>query len=433
MNTPNKFLLRVGGDEKLFELEHRIFNISSFLITILAAVGVFGNYFTGLHFITVVLSFIGSVISGYIWYLARIKNVFTLKVVFIYLVNIFFVLGIMFFFNAGTQGAVLYLIIMLLNIFLLVVPSTYQYFVGIALYSILMLLISIEFFFPKSIIPYHSTNEMLLDHVITISYSVFFTTAIIVLFRKKHLEDRQKILSQNESLLLLNQQINSQKNELEEKTKQLELSIESANERNKYIETLLKELNHRVKNNLQLVSSLLQKQANLSTDNSAKVALLDTKNRLLSLILLHQRLYGQENTTRIYIPKYLKELSEAILISYSNFGEENIVYDTDDVWLDVEVAISIGLISNELITNSFKHAFNTISGPKLFISFKRDQTNFVLSIKDNGVGMDNKSKNSSFGMELIELLSKQLKGKLIKEFSKNNGCAITLTFSATRG
>lgn len=240
MNKSNKFLLKVGGNESFFELEHRIFNISSFLITILATVGVFGNYFTGLHFMTVGLSFIGAVISGYIWYLARIKNVFTLKVIFIYLVNIFFVLGIMFFFNAGTQGAVLYLIIMLLNIFLLIVPSTYQYFVGIVLYLTVILLIAIEFFFPRWVLPYHSTNEMLLDHVITISYTVFFTTAIIVLFRNKHLEDRQKILSQNESLLALNQQINSQKNELEEKTKQLQLSIESTNERNKYIETLFK-------------------------------------------------------------------------------------------------------------------------------------------------------------------------------------------------
>jgi two-component sensor histidine kinase len=337
----------------------------------------------------------------------------------------------MFFFNGGTQGAVLYLIIMLLNIFLLVVPSTYQYFVGIALYSTLMLLIAIEFFFPKSIVPYHSTNEMLLDHVITISYSVFFTTAIIVLFRKKHLEDRKKILSQNESLLLLNQQINAQKNELEEKTKQLELAIESANERNKYIETLLKELNHRVKNNLQLVSSLLKKQANLSTDNSTKVALLDTKNRLLSLILLHQRLYGNENTTQIFMPKYLKELAESILISYHSIEEEDIIYDTDDVWLDVELAISIGLMANELITNSFKHAFDTISEPKLFISFKRDRTNFILRIKDNGVGMNKNSESSSFGMELIELLTKQLKGKLEKE-SSSNGCTFTLTFNTIR-
>ena len=220
---------------------------------------------------------------------------------------------------------------------------------------------------------------------------------------------------------------------MEEKTKQLQLSIESTNERNKYIETLLKELNHRVKNNLQLVSSLLQKQANLSIDKSAKAALLDTKNRLLSLILLHQRLYGHENTTRIFIPKYLKELSEAILISYSNLGEENIIYDTDDVWLDVEVAISIGLISNELITNSFKHAFNNIPEPKLFISFKRDQTNFILSVKDNGVGVSEKIEKSTFGMELIGLLTKQLKGKLVIESGENKGCNITLTFIDARG
>ncbi len=432
MSISKNFLFRIGGDETTFNLEHRIFNVSCFMITIFGIIGGIGNYFSGLHMMTVWLSLIGVLISGYLFYLARIKEVFTTVVVFIYLTATFFVLGLMFFFNGGTQGTILNLIIMFLNIFLLIVPSAYQYFFGAILYATLFLLIALEFVFPKWIIPYNSTSEMLMDHVLTMFYTVLFTTVIIVLFRKKHLEDRHKILLQNESLMFLNQQINSQKNELEEKTKQLQLSIEITNERNKYIETLLKELNHRVKNNLQLVSSLLQKQANLSIEKSAKAALLDTKNRLLSLILLHQRLYGNENTTRIFIPKYLKELSEAILISYSNLGEENIVYDIDDVWLDVEVAISIGLIANELITNSFKHAFNSISEPKLFVSFKKDKANLILNIKDNGIGMKEKSEVSTFGMELIGLLTKQVKGKLEKESDKNNGCSITLTFIGTR-
>jgi two-component sensor histidine kinase len=433
MNVFKSNVFTLSGDENTFTLEHRIFNISCFMITVFGAIGCLGNYFSGLHIMTVWLSILGTLISGSLFYLARIKNIFNTKIVFVYLVATVIVLGIMFFYNGGAQGTVIYLIIMLLNIFLLIVPSKYQYFFGTVLYVTLVLLITLEFLFPNWIIAYHSTNEMLLDHIITIFYTIFFTSSIIILFRKNYALDRQKILAQHDALLDLNQQINSQKNELEEKTKQLQLSIEITKERNKYIETLLKELNHRVKNNLQLVSSLLQKQANLSIDRSAKAALLDTKNRLLSLILLHQRLYGHENTTKIFIPKYLKELSEAILISYSNLGEENIIYDTDDVWLDVEVAISIGLISNELITNSFKHAFNNIPEPKLFISFKRDQTNFILSVKDNGVGMSEKIEKSTFGMELIELLTKQLKGILVIECGENKGCNITLTFIATRG
>ncbi len=432
MTLNKKLLIGIGGDEDVFNLEHRIFNISCFMITIFGIFGGLGNYFSGLHIVTVWLSVIGVLISGCLFYWARIKEIFNTKIIFIYLSATVFVLGLMFFYNGGAQGTILYLIIMLLNIFLLIVPSAYQSFFGIILYTTLLLLIVLEFLFPKWIIPYNSINEMLLDHVLTMFYTVFFTTIIIVLFRKKHLEDRHKILLQNESLLLLNQQIISQKNELEIKTTQLQSAIESTNERNKYIETLLQELNHRVKNNLQLVSSLLQKQANLSIDNSAKVALLDTKNRLLSLILLHQRLYGHENTTSIFIPKYLKELAESILSSYNNFGEESIIYDTDDVWLDVEVAISIGLIANELITNCFKHAFKLISEPKLYLSFKRDKTNFVLTVKDNGVGMKEKREGSSFGIELIELLTKQLKGKLVKGSDKNKGCSITLTFSSIR-
>jgi two-component sensor histidine kinase len=424
-------LLTLGGDEAVFNLEHRIFNISCFIITIFGILGGLGNYFSGLHRMTVWLSVLGVLISGFLFYLARIKEVFSTKIIFGYLVATVVVLGSMFFFNGGTQGTILYLIIMLLNIFLLIIPVLYQYFVGTVLGVTLFLLITLEFLFPNWITPYHSTNEMLTDHVLVMFYSVFFTTTIIVLFRRNYLLDRQKTVSQNEALVALNQQISSQKNELEEKTKQLEFSIESANERNRYIETLLKELNHRVKNNLQLVSSLLQKQANLSIDKSARIALLDTKNRLLSLILLHQRLYGNENTTSIFMPKYLKELTESILISYKNFEEENIIYDTDDVWLDVELAISIGLIANELITNSFKHAFKSVVRPKLYLSFKRNKTDLLLCIKDNGVGMIEKPRGSTFGMELIELLAKQLKGKLEKE-SSSNGCSFTLTFNTTR-
>jgi two-component sensor histidine kinase len=431
MNSFKNVLLKISGDESAFNLEHRIFNISCFIITIFGIFGGIGNYFSGLHIVTVWLSVLGTLISGSLFYLARINAVFSTKIIFIYLIATVFVLGIMFFFNGGTQGTILYLIIMLLNIFLLIVPSRFQYFFGIIFGFMLISLITAEFLFPKLITPYHSINEMLTDHVLVMLYSVFFTTIVIVLFRKNYLVDRQKILSQNDALLLLNQQVISQKNELEKKAKQLELSIESANERNRYIETLLKELNHRVKNNLQLVSSLLQKQANLSNDNLSKLALLDTKNRLLSLILLHQRLYSSENTTKIFIPQYLKELTESILISYKNFEEETIIYDTDDVWLDVEIAISIGLIANELITNSFKHAFKLIKEPKLFLSFKREDSNLVMTIKDNGTGMIENKKGVTFGMELIELLTKQLKGRLEKE-SSTSGCCFTLTFNTLR-
>ena len=429
MRLFKNFFSITGGDEPEFKLEHRIFNVSCFIITLFGIFGGLGNYFSGLHIMTVWLSILGVLISGFLFYFARIKRVFSARVIFVYLVATVFVLGLMFFFNGGTQGTILYLIIMLLNIFLLIVPSAYQYFFGIVLCATIFLLITLEFLFPEWIIPYNSTNEMLLDHILVMFYSVLFTTIIIVIFRRNYIKDRQKILTQNESLLLLNRQINSQKNELEIKTEQLKLAIESSNERNKYIETLLKELNHRVKNNLQLVSSLLQKQANLSTDNSAKVALLDTKNRLLSLTLLHQRLYGHENTTSIFMPKYLRELAESILISYNNFGEENICYDTDDVWLNVESAISVGLIANELITNSFKHAFFGISEPQLHISFKEIEHDYILNITDNGIGIKENVKDSTFGLELIQLLTRQLNGSLLKNNQNNPGCSFNIKFN----
>lgn len=429
MKPFKNFFLRIGGDDSKFGLEHRIFNISSFIITIFGAIAGAGNYFTGLHMMTVWLSVAGVIISGVLFYTSRIKRIFTSTVMFVYLVAVVSVLGSMFFFNGGVQGTIFYLIIMLLNIFLLIVPTVYQKFIAIVLFLTLFLLITLEFLFPHLIIHYHSTDEMLLDHIFTMFYVVFFTSAIVIMFRRQYLEDGDRMFLQNSSLQLLNEKVIVQKNELEEKTKELETTIEAANERNKYIEMLLKELNHRVKNNLQLVSSLLLKQANSSTDVAAKKALLDTKSRLLSLILLHQRLYGHDNATSIFMPQYLKELSESILISYTDFGEESITYDIDDVWLSVDLAISVGLIANELITNSFKHAFFNVSEPTLYVSFKRSETDFILSIKDNGTGMEESKGGPTFGLELIGLLTKQLKGKLEKGCHKNGGCCFSITFS----
>ncbi|MES2394615.1 MAG: sensor histidine kinase [Bacteroidota bacterium] len=429
MNPFKNFFLRVGGDTSKFGLEHRIFNISSFIITIFGAIAGAGNYFTGLHMMTVWLSVVGVLLSGVVFYTSRIRQIFTSSVIFVYLVAVISVLGSMFFFNGGVQGAIFYLIIMLLTIFLLIVPTAYQKFIAIVLFLTLFLLITLEFLFPHLIIHYHSTDEMLLDHIFTMFYVVFFTSAIVIMFRRQYLEDRGKMLLQNSSLQLLNEKVIAQKNELEEKAKELERTIEAANERNKYIEMLLKELNHRVKNNLQLVSSLLLKQANSSSDMATKTALLDTKSRLLSLILLHQRLYGHDNATSIFMPQYLKELSESILISYTDFGEENIIYDIDDVWLSVDLAISVGLIANELITNSFKHAFLNVSEPTLCVSFKRSETDFILSIKDNGIGMEESKESPTFGLELIGLLTKQLKGKLEKACHINEGCCFSITFS----
>jgi hypothetical protein len=174
MNSFKNVLLKISGDESAFNLEHRIFNISCFIITIFGIFGGIGNYFSGLHIVTVWLSVLGTLISGSLFYLARINAVFSTKIIFIYLIATVFVLGIMFFFNGGTQGTILYLIIMLLNIFLLIVPSRFQYFFGIIFGFMLISLITAEFLFPKLITPYHSINEMLTDHVLVMLYSVFF-------------------------------------------------------------------------------------------------------------------------------------------------------------------------------------------------------------------------------------------------------------------
>ncbi|MDX5346142.1 MAG: hypothetical protein LPJ89_09995 [Hymenobacteraceae bacterium] len=418
----------ITGSKQEFPLEHRIFNISSFIITTFAVMGGTANYAIGLVAPTVWLSFIGAGVSLALYYLARFRRVFNIGLSFTYVAATVIILGIMNFYNGGIDGTVIYLIIMLLNIFLLIVPARYQYAVYGVLYGTVTMLLALEYLFPQWVMPYHSSQEKLVDHVVTMFYSMLYTTIVIVTFRKAYNTEREKVLQQNKQLVELNEYINSQREALEQKTRELENSVKIANAQNEHINILLRELNHRVKNNLQVVSSLLNLQAYAVTDESARNAILASKNRLVSMVLIHQRLYHHENRTQIFMPDYLRELSENIMLTYyGQFDEELIQYNVDPLWLNVEKAIPLGLISNEIITNCFKHTVNTKTGTKICVELKQAESQYMLSISDNGAGFIEAEKPKSFGMQLVKSLVKQLNGT--HQTYNNNGAVWHINFN----
>jgi two-component sensor histidine kinase len=199
-------------------------------------------------------------------------------------------------------------------------------------------------------------------------------------------------------------------------------------------ELLLKEIHHRVKNNLEIVSSLLQLQTAQIEDPSIQSAMLASQNRVQSMGIIHQKLYQGEHLAAIEMQDYFVNLSESILDSFSAEGRIKIECNMPKLILDVDTAISIGLITNELITNSLKYAFTNKDKGEINISLteeKNDQNtegSLLLKISDDGIGkpIDGKAHGTGFGTQLINLLTVQLNGKLIYEV--NNGTIISLAF-----
>ena len=203
------------------------------------------------------------------------------------------------------------------------------------------------------------------------------------------------------------------------KLNQNKLKVE---EQSQQLTTLMKELHHRVKNNLAIVSSLLSMQSNRLEDKNAAKAVREGQMRVQAMSLIHQRLYKTDDVSTVNIKDYFTELAESLMQAYGYSSDDfELTIEVENPALDVDLAIPLGLIVNELITNSFKYAYEGIERPSLHIFLKNDK-NITLKIQDNGIGIDEKlvsQKSNSFGQKLIKGLSKQLKGTY--KFENNRG------------
>lgn len=194
-------------------------------------------------------------------------------------------------------------------------------------------------------------------------------------------------------------------------------------------EVLLKEIHHRVKNNLQIISSLLNLQARFIKDKSAIDAVQEGRNRVKSMALIHQKLYQQENIEGINMPEYIDNLTRALLTSYK-IKDERITVDKNvaSINLDIDTAIPLGLILNELLTNSLKYAFPKNEKGTLKICLLQEAETLMLEVADNGVGMDSSRKSEgSFGMTLIDSLAEKLNATV--ESVQENGTRFLIRIS----
>lgn len=179
---------------------------------------------------------------------------------------------------------------------------------------------------------------------------------------------------------------------------------------------LLKEIHHRVKNNLQVISSLLGIQSRQIKDKVALEAITEGRTRVQTMSLIHQNLYKDDNLTGIEIRTYLGRLSQSLFDTY-NIKKDQIQLnlDIDDLMLDVESVVPLGLIINELISNALKYAFPENRDGLIYIQLKKIEEGLQLQVKDNGIGIEDTSKlfdGDSFGYDLIDAFKLKLNADL---------------------
>jgi two-component sensor histidine kinase len=192
-------------------------------------------------------------------------------------------------------------------------------------------------------------------------------------------------------------------------------------------ELLLKEIHHRVKNNLEVVSGLLFLQSTQVEDEKVKDAMLEGQNRVKSIGILHRKLYQGDNLGAVDMKDYFLNLSENILDTFGASDRVNIQCAMDQLDLDIDRAVPLGLIVNELLTNTMKYAFPDGRTGNVRISLKQEaQNNWHLEVEDDGVGKENVVQGSGFGRQLIALLTTQLNGTMREEIS--NGTKFLFDF-----
>ena len=198
--------------------------------------------------------------------------------------------------------------------------------------------------------------------------------------------------------------------ERKEAEDQLRLSLQEK-------EVLLKEIHHRVKNNMQVISSLLDLQSAQITDPLVRAPFLDSQNRIKSMALIHERLYQSPDLARIDFTNYLQLLVPRLFDSYQTTDQQvSLKIQAEEVSLEVSQAIPCGLIINELVANALKHAFPKGRQGELCLRLEKSPDDeILLVVEDNGVGLPegvDLGHSSTLGLQLVQVLTRQLKGSV---------------------
>ena len=192
---------------------------------------------------------------------------------------------------------------------------------------------------------------------------------------------------------------------------------------------LIKEIHHRVKNNLMVISSLLSLQSRYIKDKEARGLFRESQNRARSMALIHELLYRSEDLKSIEFGDYILSLSKELFHLYSVDGLIELKIDVDDIYLDINTSIPLGLIVNEVVTNSLKHAFPDGRAGVINVDFHKTDDQYEFKVKDNGIGFPEDldfEETDSLGLQMVTSLTRQIEGDI--ELDRNNGTEFKITF-----
>ena len=181
-------------------------------------------------------------------------------------------------------------------------------------------------------------------------------------------------------------------------------------------DVLLKEIHHRVKNNLQIISSLLNLQSRKLKDPKARASFIESNNRIRSIATLHEQLYRSKDLSRIDFSAHIRNMTNHLLRSYGvGYDCIRVEIDSEQIYLDINTAIPLGLIVNELVSNAIKHGFEGMEKGEIRIEFRRSHDKYTLGVSNNGnrfPGDVSLASSATLGLELVSSLSRQLKGNI---------------------
>jgi two-component sensor histidine kinase len=254
------------------------------------------------------------------------------------------------------------------------------------------------------------TKQQSIKNVLLISGILLVLVILLVLFQLK--------------------KTNHQKQLLELRNKQIETRNEIINKSLLEKDLLIKEVHHRVKNNLQIVSSLLKLQAAKSNNEEIKISLQEAHDRINSMALLHQMLYRNNEMTSLSFDAYLTSLINQISSSFSS-EDKSIIIESNLIALelDLDTAIPLGLITNELLSNAYKHAFSGKDGVVKIQLMKLAKNTYQLKIADNGKGLPDNFNDvitDSLGLDIVNILSDQISAEL--KVYNDNGASFEIIF-----
>lgn len=221
----------------------------------------------------------------------------------------------------------------------------------------------------------------------------------------------------------LSETFNVMTESLQKTTEELRLSLHEK-------EILLKEIHHRVKNNMAIISSLLQLQARYSKDETVTQLFRDSQSRISSMALVHEKLYHTQDFSDINLREYVEEFVRYVISTYWKREDEiELLLNIDDVNLSIDKMIPFGLILNELVTNSLKYAFQGIERPEISISFDAHDGRATLVYRDNGIGIPEHIEfpsSETLGLQIVNMLALQLQGDI--ELKRNGGTSFIIDF-----